>query len=136
MSAISKTMTSSLPYLASDPKASASGAVVQSKLSAKVVHMINTMTGVKRCASAFSFTDTSDVWRSWFNSTQSAQSNNVSLTTLMIAIDKPTDMAARQIAVNRNWGSLVGKVDAFVDENDYVPRIIGDSIAAPQVTNR
>ena len=91
---------------------------------------------MKRCASAFSFTDTSDVWRSWFNSTQSAQSNNVSLATLMIAIDKPTDMAARQIAVKRNWGSLVGKVDAFVDENDYVLCIIDDSIAAPQVTNR
>ena len=60
----------------------------------------------------------------------------MSLATLMIAIDKPTDMAAAQTAVNRKWGNLRGKVDAFVDENGYWLCIISDSIAALQVSNR
>lgn len=102
----------SLPYLASDPHASVSGAVVQNKLSAKAASIVNTAVGVNRAGIAWGSTDAFERRNRALDNTHSPHSNSNSLAVLIIAIDKPTDTAAMQMAISLKLGVLVGKMDA------------------------
>ena len=104
------TINSSLPYFATEPKASAGGAVVQSKLSANAERTNNTAKGVyrarKRLVRVESFSPKSNVVR--------AHSSSKNLARLMITIDNPTEAAARQIKSSLTFIVFFSKIVAVL----------------------
>ena len=86
--------------------------MVQSRLSAKAASIVNTAIGVNRDGTAWGSMDAFEFLNRALDNTHSAYSTSSSLAALMIAIDKPTDTAAMQMAISRKLGVLMGKMDA------------------------
>lgn len=108
MRTIIKMITSSLPYLAKEPNASACGATVQKRLSASAKKATSTAIGVLVPFSVFSACGACSVK----SRVAKAYISTKNLATLMRAIDSPTEAAAMQMMASRKLIVFFSKIVA------------------------
>ena len=104
----SNTMTSNLPYFATDPKPSADGAVLQSRLIENAARTSNTAAGVHNSRSRFARAGSCAAK----SSVERPANTSRNLERLMITIDNPTEAAARQMMKSRKSIVFLSKIVA------------------------